>query len=187
MVTPVRMQGRSFRASGDADVRQLSDDHGLLLRGVQHRAASVLALAAARTWPYAELDTLTGFLRTAVLPQAIDEEDRLDLDGVSARVAQLRAQHAHIWALTELLEDADATTCTLSELRRLVDDLEHHMLEEQAVLAALPASLEDAPCVADPDAGAQECPPNEQVLILIDALREDHTVQMRIQRARRAS
>ena len=165
----------------------LADDHALLLRGVQRRAASVLALAAARTWPYAELDTLTGFLRTAVLPHATDEEDRLYPDGVSARFAQLSAQHAHICALTELLEHADATSCTLSELQRLVDGLEHHMIEEQAVLAALLATLEDAPCVADPDAGAQECPPNQPVLILIDALREDHTVQMRIQRARRAS
>ena len=60
MVTPVRTQGRSSPATDlDADVRVLADDHALLLRGVQRRAASVLALAAARTWPYAELDTLT--------------------------------------------------------------------------------------------------------------------------------
>ena len=146
MVTPVRTQGRSSPATGlDADVRVLADDHALLLRGVQRRAASVLALAAARTWPYAELDTLTGFLRTAVLPHATDEEDRLYPDGVSARFAQLSARHAHIRALTDLLEDADATSCTLSDLRRLVDGLEHHMVEEQAVLAALPATLEDPP------------------------------------------
>ena len=93
MVTPVRTQGRSSPATGlDADVRVLADDHALLLRGVQRRAASVLALAAARTWPYAELDTLTGFLRTAVLPHATDEEDRLYPDGVSARFAQLSAR-----------------------------------------------------------------------------------------------
>ena len=41
----------------DADVRALAEDDALLLRGVQRRAASVLALAAARTWPYTELDT----------------------------------------------------------------------------------------------------------------------------------
>ena len=137
MVTPVRTAGRSSPATGlDADVRPLADDHALLLRGVQRRAASVLALAAARTWPYAELDTLTAFLRTAVLPHAIDAADRLYPDAVAAPITQLRAQHAHIRALTEQLEHADATTCTLPELRRLVDGLEHHMIEEQAVLAA---------------------------------------------------
>jgi len=188
MVTPVRTAGRSSPATGHAsDLRVLADEHALLLRGVQRRAASVLALTAARTWPYAELDTLTAFLRTAVLPHATDEEDRLFPNGVAAPFTQLRAKHVHIYALTELLEHADATSCTLSELRRLVDGLEHHMIEEQAVLAAQLATLEDAPCMPDPDAGAQECPPNEPVLILIDALPEDHTVQMRIQRARRAS
>jgi len=49
MVTPVRTQGRSSSSTGlDADVRVVADDHALLLRGVQRRAASVLALAAAR-------------------------------------------------------------------------------------------------------------------------------------------
>jgi len=44
MVTPVRTAGRSFHATGlDADVRQLAEDDALL-RGVQRRAASVLAL-----------------------------------------------------------------------------------------------------------------------------------------------
>src|SRR5437867_3082136 len=96
----VRTEGRRSPVTGlDSDVRVLADDHALLLRGVQRRAASVVALAAARAWPYAELDTLTGFLRTAVLPHAIDA-------------------------------------------------------------------------------------PEEPVLILIDALREDHTVQMRVQRLR---
>ena len=83
----------------------------------------------------------------------------------------MSAQHAHIRALTELLEDADATSCTLPDLRRLVDGLEHHTVEERAVLAALPATLEEPPCVADPDAGPDQCAPTEPVLILIDALR----------------
>ena len=151
MVTPVRTQGRSSPVTGvDADVCLLADDHALLLRGVQRRASPVLAPAAARTWPYAELDTLTGFHRTAVLPHATHEEDRLYPDRVSAPFAQPSARHAHLCALTELLEDADATSCTLSELQRLVDGLEHHMIEEQAVLAAPLATLEDAPCVAEP-------------------------------------
>jgi len=150
----------------------LAEDHALLLRGVQRRAASVLALAAARTWPYAELDTLTGFLRTAVLPQATGEKERLHPDGVAASFAQLRAEHAHIYALTEQLEHADVACCTLPELRRLVDDLQHHMITEHSTLAALLDTLEDAPRVPDPGA------PEEPVLILIDALREDHTVQM---------
>lgn len=82
MVTPVRTAGRSLRAAGlDAELRQLAEDDALLLRGVQRRAASVLALAAARTWPYAELDTLTAFLRAAVLPHATNEEDRFTPTG----------------------------------------------------------------------------------------------------------
>jgi hypothetical protein len=178
MVSPVRTEGRSSVATGlGSDVRGLADDHALLLRGVQRRAASVVALAAARAWPYAELDTLTGFLRTAVLPHAIDAVDRLDPDGVAAPFTQLRAEHAHIYALTEQLEHVDATTCTLPELRRLVDDLEHHMIKEHAVLAAMLA-LYDVPCVAHPN----PCAPEQPLLILIDALREDHTVQLRIQR-----
>jgi hypothetical protein len=178
MVTPVRTEGQSSPETGLAsDLRMLADEDGLLLRGVQRRAASVLALAAARTWPYAELDTLTGFLRTAVLPHAIDAADRLYPNGVAAPFTQLRAEHAHICALTEQLEHA-ATTGTLPELRRLVDGLEHHMIKEHAVLAAMVDTLEDTPCAPDPDPGA----PQEPVLILIDGLREDHTVQMRVQR-----
>ena len=183
MVTPVRTQGRSSPATGLASVaRMLADDDVLLLRGVQRRAASVVALAAARTWPYAELDTLTGFLRTAVLPHAIDAADRLYSNGVGALLTQLRAEHAHIDALTGQLEHADATTCTLPDLRRLVDGLEHHMIKEHAVLAALPATLEAPSCVAGPDPDPDA--PEEPVLILIDALREDHTVPMRVQRLR---
>ncbi len=175
MVTPVRTARRSLPATGpDADVRQLAEDDALLLRGVQRRAASVLALAAARTWPYAELDTLTGFLRAAVLPKATNEEDRLYPDGVAAPFAQLRAEHAYLDALTEHLEHVDAASCTLPELRRMVDDLEHHMIKKHSALAA----LDDMPCVPDPDLG----PPEQPLLILIDALREDHTVQMRVQR-----
>jgi hypothetical protein len=179
MVTPVRTAGRSFRATGlDADVRQLAEYDALLLRGVQRRAASVLALAAARTWPYAELDTLTGFLRAAVLPQATNEEDRLYPDAVAAPFTQLRAEHAHVYALTERLEHVDAASCTLPELRRMVDSLEHHMIKEHTALAALLATLDDMPGVPGRDPGA----PEQSVLILIDALREDHTVHMRVQR-----
>ena len=152
MVTPVRTAGRSLRATGlDADVRVRAEDHALL-RGVQRRGASVLALAAARTWPYAELDTLTGFLRAAVLPQATNEEDRLYPDGVTAAFRQLRAEHAHIYALTEQLEHAEPACCTLPELRRLVDDLEHHMITEHSTLAALLDTLDDMPCHAEPGA-----------------------------------
>jgi hypothetical protein len=178
MVPPVRTQGQSSPANGLAsDLRVLADEHGLLLRGVQRRAASVLALAAARTWPYAELDTLTGFLRTAVLPHAIDAADRLYPNGVATPFTQLRAEHAHICALTEQLEHA-AATGTLPDLRRLVDGLEHYMIKEQAALTAMLDTLQDTPCAPDPDPGA----PQEPVLILIDALREDHTVQMRVER-----
>lgn len=56
-----------------------------------------------------------------MLPHAIDAADRLYPNGVAAPFMQLRAEHAHIDALTEQLERADATACTLPELRRLVD------------------------------------------------------------------
>jgi hypothetical protein len=175
MVTPVRTARRSLPATGpDADVRQLAEDDALLLRGVQRRAASVLALAAARTWPYAELDTLTAFLRAAVLPKATHEQDRLYPDGAVAPFAQLHAEDAHLDALTEQLEHVDAASCTLPELRRMIDDLEHHMTKKHSALTA----LDDMPTVPDPDLG----PPGQPLLILIDALREDHTVQMRVQR-----
>ena len=178
MLTPVRTAGQSLRATGlDADVRQLAEDDALL-RGVQRRAASVVALAAARTWPYAELDTLTGFLRAAVLPQVTNEEDRLYPDGVAAPFAQLRAEHAHLDALTEQLEHVDAASCTVAELRRMVDDLEHHMIKKHSALAAQLAAFDDMPTLPDPDLGLPEQP----LLILIDALREDHTVQMRVRR-----
>ena len=161
MVTPVRTAGRSLRAAGlDAELRQLAEDDALLLRGVQRRAASVLALAAARTWPYAELDTLTAFLRAAVLPHATNEEDRLYPDGVAAPFTQLHAEHAQIYALAEQLEHVDAASCTLPELRRMVDGLEHHMITEHTALAALLAALDDMPCVPDPDPGAPVSAPD---------------------------
>jgi len=119
---------------------------------------------------------LTGFLRAAVLPQATNEEDRLYPDAVAAPLMQLRAEHAHIEALTEQLEHVDAAACTLPELRRMVDDLEQYMIKEHTALAALLAALDHMPCVPDPG------PPEQPLLILIDALRADHTVQMRVQR-----
>jgi hypothetical protein len=99
-------------------------------------------------------------------------------DGVTAPFRQLRAEHADIYALTEQLEHAEPASCTLPELRRMVDGLEHHMIKEHSTLAALLAALDDMPCVPAHDPGAPEKP----LLILIDALREDHTVQMRVQR-----
>lgn len=179
MVTPVRTARQPPPTTCLAsDVRGLIDEHALLARGVQLRADSVLALAAARTWPYAELDTLTGFLRTAVLPHIIDAADRLYPNGVAPPAAHLRAEHAHIHALTEQLEHT--ATGALPQLRRLVDGLEHHMNTAHSVLAALLAALEDTPCVTDPDPGA----PHPPALILIDRLREDHTVQIRVHRLR---
>lgn len=102
MVTPAPTGAlRRSPATGlESDVRTLADEHALLLRGVHRRGASVLALAAARTWPYAELGTLTEFPRTAVLPQACDEEELL-YPNVSAPFAELGAAHAHLRALTE--------------------------------------------------------------------------------------
>jgi hypothetical protein len=104
MVTPVRTAGGHCArpASMQSSASWLKTMR--CLRGVQRRASSVLALAAARTWPYAELDALTAFLRAAVRPHATNEEDRLYPDRVAAPFTQLHAEHAHICALTEQLE-----------------------------------------------------------------------------------
>jgi hypothetical protein len=106
------------------------------------------------------LDTLTAFLRAAVLPHATNEEDRLYPDGVAAPFRQLRAEHAHINALTEQLEHVDAASCTLPELRQMVDGLEHHMITEHTALGALLAALDDMPCVPDPEPGAPVSAPD---------------------------
>lgn len=164
--------------------RTLAGEHAMLLRDVRHRAAPVLALAATGSWPDAELGALTGLLRSSVLRQASDEEVVLYPDGTSVPFAELSAEHIRLYELTERLDRADATTCTLSDLRWLVDQLlrvlEQHLVHEQAFLAALPEAPESVPAAADLVAGAQTWlpQPDGPVQILLDALPEERAVHM---------
>jgi hypothetical protein len=180
MVTPVRTADRSFRATGlDTDVRQLAQDDALL-RGVQRRAASVRALAAAPTWPYAELDTLTGFLRAAVLPHATNEEGRLYPDGVAAPFAQLRAEPLKSMPSPNSSSTSTPPPAPWRNCGEWSTSLSITLLTEHSALDALLAALDDMPTMPDPDPDPGA--PKQPLLILIDALREEHTVQMRVQR-----
>lgn len=64
----------------ESETRTLADEHALLLHNVRRRAASVLALTDAHTWPAAESQTLIAFLRGAVLRQ-VSAEERLLFPG----------------------------------------------------------------------------------------------------------
>lgn len=127
----------------------LAGEHSLLLRGVRRRAASVSALIETRSWPHAELCTLTGFLRTAVLRQVADEEALLYPHGASAPVAELTADHVRLQTLTEELDQAAPTRGPVAPLRELIDELlrvlERHLVQEQAVFAALPEAPDPSP------------------------------------------
>lgn len=136
------------------DTSTLAGEHALLLREVRERADSVLALLLqTRSWPHAELDTLTRHLRSSVVRQATAEEVLLYPNGASAPFAELTTEHVQLYALTERLDQADATSCSSAELRELIEQLlrmlEHHLAQEQAVLAALPEAPDPVPAVAD--------------------------------------
>jgi hypothetical protein len=127
----------------------LAGEHALLLGDVRRRADSVLALLSeTRSWPHAELATLTRYLRTSVARQTSEEEALLYPKGASAPFTELTTEHVQLHALTEQLDQADAASCSGAELRELVEQLlrmlEHHLDKEQAVLAALPAPRAEA-------------------------------------------
>jgi hypothetical protein len=140
-VQRTRISSPTAGVGPEIEIRTLAGEHAQLLRGVRRRTEPVLALAEARSWPADELTTLVGFVRSAVLRQASDEEVLLYPNGPSAPFAELTADHVHLHTLTERLERAGATRCPLRELRVLVEELlavlNRHLIEEQAVLAAL--------------------------------------------------
>lgn len=166
----------------------LAGEHAQLLRDVTRRADSVLALLAARTWPEAELRTLTAFLRTSVLRQASDEEVFLFPHGAAAPFVELTAEHARLYALIAQLDAADPASCPLADLRALVGQmssaLERHLVEEQAVLAALPEAPAVVPSAAELIAGtgAWLPPDGRPVLIMLDVLPEDRAVRLCVER-----
>ena len=177
---------RRFRTT-EPDARTLAGEHAQLLRDVGRRAAPVLVLAESGVWPTAELRTLVRYLRTTVLRQASDEEVLLYPNGSTAPFAELSADHVHLHALTEQLDRADTTHCPCPELRVLVDQLltvlGRHLINEQAVLAALAASV-DVPSAADLVAGTQAWLPtsDEPVRILLDELPKEKATQQCIER-----
>lgn len=179
---------RSPAADIESDTSTLAGEHALLLCDVRRRAASVLALLETRSWPHAEVRTLTGFLRTAVLRQASDEEALLYPNGASAPFAELTAEHVQLYTLTEQLDQADATPGSVAELREPIDQLlrvlEHHLIQEQALLAALPEAPDHVPAAGDLVSGTQAWlpPTDEPVLILLDALPVQRAVQICLER-----
>lgn len=91
----------------------LVGEHAVLLRDVRHLADPVLALLAqTHSWPHAELGTLIRYLRTAVARQARDEEELLYGTSASCSAVGLR-----------------------EPVEQLLHVLEHHLVQEQAVLA----------------------------------------------------
>lgn len=171
-----------------SEISTLAQEHAHILRDVQRRVAPALALLDTRSWPHDELRTLTGFLRTAVLRQASDEEALLYPTGADAPFAELTAEHVELYTLTEQLDQAESASCSAAELRELLHQvlrvLEHHLIQEQALLAALPDVRDSVPATADLITGARTwgVPDDEPVVILLDALPEQRAVQICLER-----
>lgn len=116
------IQTRSGATEFGPDIRTPAREEAPLLRDVRRRASSVLALVSSRTWPYAELRTLTGFLRTAVLPQEPGQELFSNPDGTSSWAGEPRAAD-DLATLIDLLDQVDPSFCSLTALHRLVTEL----------------------------------------------------------------
>lgn len=147
----------------------LAGEHALLLRDVRRRADSVLALLLeTRSWPHAELGSLTRYLRTSVARQATEEEALLYPNGASAPFAELTTEHVQLHNLTERLDQADAASCSGVELCEMIEQLlrmlEDHLVQEQAVLAALPEAPDPVPAVADLAAASRAWPARDPLL-----------------------
>lgn len=148
-----------------SDFSKLSGEHARLMRDVARRAASVLALLDARTWPHAELGALTSHLRSEVLRQVSDEEVHLyPHDSSAPPFAELSADHVRLHRLSAQLEQAFASPCARTQLRALVEELlatlHRHFADEGRVLAAATAawlSDRDTPVRIELDSLAPDC------------------------------
>jgi hypothetical protein len=101
-----------------------------------------------------------------VLRQASDEEVLLyPHDATAPPFAELSADHVRLHTLTTQLERLHAAPCSPRQLRTLIDDvlttLQRHLLDEQAVLAALPELLGDVSSAAAISAGGRPWPGDE--------------------------
>lgn len=170
------------------DHRTLVDEHALLLQGVQRRVWPILALIEAGSWPTAELNTLVRFLRESLLRQLSDEEVLLFPGGAGTPVAELRAQHARLFALTQRLANANAAHCDRAELRRMVVELANllarHLATEQALLARMAEANQPVPSAAELAIGAKTWPATDgaSLLIVLDELPAEYAAQLCIER-----
>jgi osmotically inducible protein OsmC len=134
-----RRQGPA--ASPHPAVQTLTQQRGTLLRDVRRRVTPILALLDAGTWPAAELDTLTRFLRTSVLRQVPDEEHFLFPDDAMAPFLELSTDQLPLQKLTRQLEQASAAPMSLPSLAALIEELlgtlEQHLNDERVVFTAL--------------------------------------------------
>jgi hypothetical protein len=181
--------GKELPVVAFADSHTLAGEHAMLLRDVERRAAPVLAVLDARTWPHAELGALITFLRATVLRQVSDEEALLFPNDSSAPpLAALSQDHVRLHSLTTRLDAAYAEPGSRNELRALVDDLlatlRRHMVDEHDVLAALPDASATVPSAADLAAGKRAWLPRDvaPVMIRLDTLPEAVAARLCIER-----
>jgi hypothetical protein len=134
------------------------------------------------------LDTLTAFLRAAVLRQMSDE-DRLLFPGyqTAASFRGLRADHLRLHTLTQQLEQVSIDPCSLPLLATLIDEfigtLQRHLEEELAVFATRVDVPPDLPITAElPNRTARWPLGSGDTLIVLDTLHIDQMVQLSIER-----
>jgi hypothetical protein len=183
----VRKQGPA--ASPHPAVQTLARQHRTLLRDVRRRATPILTLLDARTWPAAELDTLTRFLRNSVLRQVPDEEQFLfPGDHATAPFVELSKSHLRLQKVTRQLEQASVAPAPLVALVALIEELlgtlERHLNDERVVFTALFGVSPDLPGTAVLANGrsAWMRSPGE-ILIVLDRLPAEQAVQLSIETA----
>ena len=167
----------------------LAGEHARLMRDLTRHTEPVSALLGARTWPHAELGTLTTFLRTAVLRQVSDEEVHLfPHDSSAPPFAELSADHVRLHALTARLEQVRVQPCPPTVLRAIIDELlttlRRHQADELAVFAALPDTDDEVPAVAELTAADRGWLPTDDapLLIEVDRLPADQASELCIER-----
>jgi len=169
----------------------LVGEHALLLRQVAVRAEALLAVAGAGRSPSAELEALAGYLRAEILRQAADEEILLfPARGAPAGLARLAGDHARLRAGIETLEHAAGGVAAspamiASATRELLRELERHLAEEEAVLAA-PSGPGSVPATTLLGRSSHEWYPlTEGRVIELDALPPDQAMEAAARRLMR--
>jgi uncharacterized protein (DUF2249 family) len=169
----------------------LAGEHALLLRQVAVRAEALLAVVAAGRWPAAELEALVGYLRAEILRQTADEEILLfPARGAPRGVARLARGHVRLREEIETLERAagdegNSPAMIARATRELLGQLERHLAEEDAVLAASggPGSVPATTRLGRPS--HEWYPLTEGRVIELDALPPDQAVEAAARRLMR--